>query len=433
MSKLAAFRGRRQLRSRPCAHATETVQIDGVDPIFMNLPPERDLLSRISQHGFRYLRIVDVELHGQDSRRQLPLCRRARFRSRAFRHNSIYVAQGPDQDAGRSQRQTRRPARVISSPHTCGLGSFSPGSARGAAVGHHLGRRRDRNSRAGRRRSGSSSRPACACKNAPEGTTISALLEQGEIDGFIAPRPPSLARKDNAQIGWLLRRSDRGRPGLFQANGDLSHHAPHRDPAHARREASVAAGRRVQGVGAGESEVPETRWKILPPHKVTLPFVEEQLRAARELMGHDFWSYGLAPNRKVLDNVPSPPSCRGSVVAARLARGAVSSRDARELRDLRLAAPLRRVGKIARHERRSSRSGRAAILPTRSAGEDRARVGTARALFSRAKTAGGARLCPPFCNGPVGVNPRFATSFSPGTRFCTGSAQRPPPDGVRKG
>ena len=33
------------------------------------------------------------------------------------------------------------------------------------------------------------------------------------------------------------------------------------------------------------------------------------------------------------------------------------------------------------------------------------------------------RFCPPFCNGPVVVNPRFATSFSPGTRFCTGSAQ----------
>ncbi|HBK04414.1 MAG TPA: 4,5-dihydroxyphthalate decarboxylase, partial [Acetobacteraceae bacterium] len=34
--------------------------------------------------------------------------------------------------------------------------------------------------------------------------------------------------------------------------------------------------------------------------KVTLPFVEEQLRAARLLMGEDFWSYGLDPNRHVL-------------------------------------------------------------------------------------------------------------------------------------
>jgi 4,5-dihydroxyphthalate decarboxylase len=35
--------------------------------------------------------------------------------------------------------------------------------------------------------------------------------------------------------------------------------------------------------------------------KVTLPFVEEQLKATRELMGEDFWAYGLAPNRKALD------------------------------------------------------------------------------------------------------------------------------------
>ena len=35
--------------------------------------------------------------------------------------------------------------------------------------------------------------------------------------------------------------------------------------------------------------------------KVTLPFVEEQLKAARELMGKDFWSYGVAANRKTLE------------------------------------------------------------------------------------------------------------------------------------
>jgi 4,5-dihydroxyphthalate decarboxylase len=34
--------------------------------------------------------------------------------------------------------------------------------------------------------------------------------------------------------------------------------------------------------------------------KVTLPFVEEQLRAARQLLGEDFWSYGFEPNRHVL-------------------------------------------------------------------------------------------------------------------------------------
>ena len=35
--------------------------------------------------------------------------------------------------------------------------------------------------------------------------------------------------------------------------------------------------------------------------KVTLPFIEEQLAATRELMGEDFWPYGLESNRKTLE------------------------------------------------------------------------------------------------------------------------------------
>jgi hypothetical protein len=40
--------------------------------------------------------------------------------------------------------------------------------------------------------------------NAPEGKTISALLEAGEVDGFIAPRPPTLVEKGHPHVGWLF-------------------------------------------------------------------------------------------------------------------------------------------------------------------------------------------------------------------------------------
>ena len=46
------------------------------------------------------------------------------------------------------------------------------------------------------------------------------------------------------------------------------------------------------------------RWKSLSDTsatKVTLPFVEERLMEARALMGEDFWSYGVASNRKTLE------------------------------------------------------------------------------------------------------------------------------------
>jgi 4,5-dihydroxyphthalate decarboxylase len=35
--------------------------------------------------------------------------------------------------------------------------------------------------------------------------------------------------------------------------------------------------------------------------KVTLPFVEEQLKAARDSMGTDYWSYGVAPALRTLE------------------------------------------------------------------------------------------------------------------------------------
>jgi 4,5-dihydroxyphthalate decarboxylase len=35
--------------------------------------------------------------------------------------------------------------------------------------------------------------------------------------------------------------------------------------------------------------------------KVTLPFMEEQVKAARELMGADYWPYGIPSNRKQLE------------------------------------------------------------------------------------------------------------------------------------
>ncbi len=35
--------------------------------------------------------------------------------------------------------------------------------------------------------------------------------------------------------------------------------------------------------------------------KVTLPFMEEQVKAARDLMGADFWPYGIPANRKQLE------------------------------------------------------------------------------------------------------------------------------------
>src|SRR5262245_40586298 len=49
--------------------------------------------------------------------------------------------------------------------------------------------------------------PGVAMDNAPEGVTISELLLQGELDGFIGPRPPSKAALESPNVGLLFRDS----------------------------------------------------------------------------------------------------------------------------------------------------------------------------------------------------------------------------------
>jgi 4,5-dihydroxyphthalate decarboxylase len=136
-------------------------------------------------------------------------------------------------------------------------------------------------------------------EDAPQGTTISELLERGEIDGFLAPRPPRLAGR-TGNIGWLF-------PDPVAAGRDYF------------KRTGIFPIMHVVGIRRGLVEkhpwlpaavlkaFEQSKLKCLEAledtsaTKVTLPFVEEELRAARELMGEDFWSYGLAANRHVLE------------------------------------------------------------------------------------------------------------------------------------
>ena len=143
--------------------------------------------------------------------------------------------------------------------------------------------------------------PGVHMENAPEGATISGMLERGEIDGFIAPRVPTLAGRKHPAYRHAVCRSDRGRQGLFQAHRHFPDHARHRHPPHAGGEASLAAGGGVQGVLAVEGEMPGGAGGHRGHEGDAAVRRGSACAHAREFMGEDFWSYGLAPNRKGLE------------------------------------------------------------------------------------------------------------------------------------
>jgi len=142
--------------------------------------------------------------------------------------------------------------------------------------------------------------PSIRLEAAPAGATLSRMLAAGEIDGIISPRVPSCHEDGKSKVGWLFddptaaARDYYRRTGIFPimhmvgVRKSLAERHPWLPAAvlKAFTQAKVAALTQLADASAP---------------KVMLPFVEEQLKSARELMGADYWPYGLAPNLAALD------------------------------------------------------------------------------------------------------------------------------------
>ena len=142
--------------------------------------------------------------------------------------------------------------------------------------------------------------PDVKLEDAPAGKSISRLLAEGAIDGFIAPRPPSLP-KGTPNVGWLFPDPVAAAKDYFKRTGVF----PIMHLVGVRRTLAEA---HPWLPGAVFKAFNESKAKALDllsdtsATKVTLPFVEERLTEARATMGEDFWSYGVEENRKTLEN-----------------------------------------------------------------------------------------------------------------------------------
>ena len=133
-------------------------------------------------------------------------------------------------------------------------------------------------------------------EDGPPGKSSSQLLAEGAIDGFIAPRPPSLP-KATPNIGWLFPDPTAAAKDYFKRTGIF----PIMHLVGVRRTLAEAHPWLPGAVFKAFSQAKEQALHFLSDTsatKVTLPFVEERLAEARAFMGEDFWSYGLEANRK---------------------------------------------------------------------------------------------------------------------------------------
>jgi 4,5-dihydroxyphthalate decarboxylase len=282
-------------RMRPLVDGS--VQIDGVDPQIMLLEPEEIFFRALRHEEFD---ICELSLSSYcvktaaatSSYIAVPV-----FPSRAFRHTSIYVRsdriKSPADLKGRRigvpeyQLTANIWARMILEEDY----GIRPSDVTWVRGGYE---------QAGRLEKISLNLPAdVVVENADPHDTISALLASGELDAVIGPRAPSCFERGHPHVGYLFADPHQTaadwyrRTGLFPIMHTLGIRRSLAEKHPWLPVAVLKAFERAKTIALaklGDTSAP----------KVTLPFVEDQLRAARLMMGEDFWPYGLRPNRDVL-------------------------------------------------------------------------------------------------------------------------------------
>jgi len=283
-------------RTRPLLDGR--VQMDGVDPVYMPLSPEEMFFRAMRSQDFDITELSLSSYVISHSRGECPYIAVPVFLSRAFRHTSIYVRKDrikrPQDLKGRRvglpeyQLTANVWARAILQDDHGILPSDIIWVRGGIAAPGRI------------EKISLQLPPDVRLESAPEDVTISQLLDSGEIDGFIAPRPPSPAALTNPHIGWLFDDPVAAAKDWWRRTGvfPIMHVLAIRNTLAQRHPWLPASVFKAftQAKALALAHLSDTS-----ATKVTLPFVEEQLKAARELMGEDYWAYGVAPARNTLE------------------------------------------------------------------------------------------------------------------------------------
>lgn len=274
------------------------VQIDGCDPVYMLLNPEEMFFRAMRSRDFDITELSFSSYLVKHAKGESPYIAVPVFLSRAFRHTSIYV----------------RKDRIKKPEDLKGCRIGVPEYQLTAVVWARSILQDDYGVnpedvtwvRGGIDTPGRPEKikldlpPGVTIEAAPAGHTISDLLDKGEIDAFIAPRPPSGAALSNPNVAWLFDDPTTVAKDYYRRTGifPIMHVVGIRkELAEQNRWLPAAV---FKAFGESKAKALE-RLADTSATKVTLPFVEEQLKAARETLGNDFWSYGVEPNRKTIE------------------------------------------------------------------------------------------------------------------------------------
>ncbi|MFV0493417.1 MAG: ABC transporter substrate-binding protein [Pseudorhodobacter sp.] len=273
--------------------------IDGVDPVTMTLTPE-EMFFRAMRHEAFDICELSLSSHSlRVSRGDCPYVGIPAFVSRAFRHTSIIVRTGSG---------IRKPAdlrgRRIGIPEwqlTANVWARAMLEDEYGVSSTEINWVRGGLEEPGRHEKVS--------LDLPEGISVTdigpeqilrEMLANGEIDAFMGPRAPTSFTPDNPDLRWLFDDPTAEAQAYFRKTGifPIMHIIGVRKTlAEAHPWLPMAVLKAFQD----SKKMAMAALADTSATKITLPFVEEQLRRAQALMGVDYWPYGFAPNRDTLD------------------------------------------------------------------------------------------------------------------------------------
>jgi 4,5-dihydroxyphthalate decarboxylase len=275
------------------------VQIDGVDPVFMLQDPE-EIFFRAFRHADYDICELSLSSYAvKTAAGTSPYIAVPIFPSRAFRHTSVYVRADRRIDKPEDLKGKRIgvPEYQLTANVWVRLFLEEEYGVKASDVTWVRGGYEDPT----RVEKISLKLPEeVKLRDAPEGETISSLLAAGEIDGVIGPRAPSCFDRGHPQVKYLFEDPHKSaadwyaRTKLFPIMHTLGIRKTLADRHPWLPGALMKAFEKSKALALA-------RLSDTSATKVTLPFVEDHLRAARKLMGADFWSYGFSENEHVLD------------------------------------------------------------------------------------------------------------------------------------
>lgn len=284
-------------RMRPLMDGT--VQIDGVDPVFMRLSPEEIFFRALRNSEFDVCELSLSSFSVKTANDSNPYVGIPVFPSRAFRHTSIYVRT----DTGIDKPEDLRGRRIGVPEYqlTANVWARAILQDEYSVRPEEISWLRGGLTQPGRvEKVAVSLPPSVRIEDIPTHRTLSEMLDAKEIDGIIAPRAPSGFDRRDPGINWLFRdpvaagseyfRRTRIFPimhllGLRRSIADVHPWLPGALYKAFDASKQIAIARLIDDSAS----------------KATLPFVEVQAMRMRDLMGDDYWASGLEPNRHVLE------------------------------------------------------------------------------------------------------------------------------------